>query len=244
MSAVPTRVDCAFYDLDGPIDADLAVLDAQERARADRFRFERHRRWFIRSHAALRRELAGRLGTAPEAVVLATTARGKPVLDGTPAIALHFNLSHSDALACIALGDAPLGIDVETWPHRLMHDVAGVDELIDTTCTADEAALLRATPATERPRRFLQLWTRKEACLKAWGTGIGAVPLDSVEVGWSAGRIAPTAAITALLAAAAPPSLWLTTRIEPDRIASLAVTTPTTPTVGWIARRGPPSPPR
>ena len=46
---------------------------------------------------------------------------------------------------------------------------------------AVENAILARLDPDSRAAAFLRLWTRKEAALKAWGTGIGEVPLPDVE---------------------------------------------------------------
>ncbi|HYF66402.1 MAG TPA: hypothetical protein VD886_26475 [Herpetosiphonaceae bacterium] len=90
-----------------------ATLPADERARAERFRFERDRRRFSVAHAALRAILAARLGCAPGAVALLAGEYGKPALAGNRA-GLEFNLSHAAEYALIALAlDTPIGVDIE-----------------------------------------------------------------------------------------------------------------------------------
>jgi hypothetical protein len=56
------------------------LLSAEERCRADRYDFDRHRRRFIVARARLRQLLAMRLMTRPEAVELVYGAHGKPAL--------------------------------------------------------------------------------------------------------------------------------------------------------------------
>src|SRR5690606_35615845 len=71
-----------------------------------------------------------------------------------------------------------VGIDIEL--HRAIDDL---QPLIDGYCSPAEIAALAALPPASRCIAFLGAWTRKEAALKAWGTGIGAVPLDQFHVG-------------------------------------------------------------
>src|SRR5689334_21636065 len=85
-----------------------AVLDERERERAAGFRRDRDRdRWTV-AHAALRQVLGCRLGAAPERLRFDSVATGKPVLAGG---GLHFNLSHSEGRAVVAVaGDRPVGV--------------------------------------------------------------------------------------------------------------------------------------
>ena len=141
-----------------------AVLDDEERQRADRFRFAPDRERFIAGHGLLRMLLGGALGLAPEAVRMARGPHGKPFLphSGPP-----FNLSDTkDALVVAIGGTDELGVDIETVERRTDHELVAGHYF-----TPDEVAHIEAGGA-EGKRRFLTLWTRQEAVLKASGVGI------------------------------------------------------------------------
>lgn len=184
-------IDCYRLDLSVCHEEDLALLDEAERARAARFRFARDRGRFVAAHAQMRRHLGARLDLAPEQVPIASTRYGKPIIDHAAATAgsakgpCCFNLTHSGAVGYLAIAACSVGIDVEL--HR---PIADLQPLIDTYCSAAEIASLAALPAEERSIGFLGLWTRKEAALKAWGTGIGAIALDDLHVGIDAQHLA------------------------------------------------------
>jgi 4'-phosphopantetheinyl transferase len=148
----------------------LALLDARERAHAARFHFERHRRRYVAAHVALRQVLAGRTGRPAAALVFETGEYGKPALAGPMACA--FSLSHSDELALVALADdGDIGVDLERV--RVLPDL---DALERQCLTAAECRELAGLPPAARSLGFLQRWTRKEACLKALGTGLQIEP--------------------------------------------------------------------
>jgi 4'-phosphopantetheinyl transferase len=135
-------------DLDAP--ADLATLTSEERARA-----ERNPRWGA-ARAALRQLLDGR--------ELRFTEHGKPWVEGGP----RFNLSHTGALALIALSATrEVGIDVERADRRA--------QAVIRSLTATERQLLGAAPTAEQ---LLQTWCRKEALAKAIGGGLNWRPQD------------------------------------------------------------------
>jgi 4'-phosphopantetheinyl transferase len=141
-----------------------AVLDEEERQRAERFRFAPDRERFIAGHGLLRMLLGGALGVAPEAVRMARGAHGKPHLPGGGP---PFNLSDTkDALVVAIGGTDELGVDIETVERRTDHELVAGHYF-----TPDEVAHIQAGGA-EGKRRFLTLWTRKEAVLKASGVGI------------------------------------------------------------------------
>jgi 4'-phosphopantetheinyl transferase len=106
----------------------------------------------------------------PEAWCFARTALGKPYLSG-PVIddpPLRFNLSHTRGLvACAVSSDAEVGVDAECRSH-----INDLERLMAGVCSADECAQVRAAPAPEQLAGFLDLWSLKEAYVKACGTGI------------------------------------------------------------------------
>lgn len=170
----------------------LALLAPVELARAERFLFERHKRRFLAARCGLRAALAEATGRAPAALRFVEGPFGKPRLDGEPDC--QFNLSHSEDEALLAIGnDGELGVDIEV--QRRMSDAPALARM---NYTADECAALDAIPAAERDAGFLRLWTRKEACLKAIGTGLNVHPssfsagLDCgetlVRIAWPQGR--------------------------------------------------------
>lgn len=149
----------------------LPLLDHGERERAGRFRFERDRARYIASHAAVRIVLGEWVGMPPAGLRFHPGQHGKPALDGGP----HFNLTHAEDLALLAVASAPVGVDVER-----ISDFAGLEEVARHCFTATESRVMAAGEAA-RTELFFRCWTRKEAYLKAVGGGLG-IPLRTVEV--------------------------------------------------------------
>jgi 4'-phosphopantetheinyl transferase len=154
----------------------LDLLDADERCRADRFRVEAGRQRFVAAHAMLRRLLAVRLGLPPQSIRFAAGPRGKPALVDPVAGAPHFNLAHSGDLAVVALASRELGVDVEA-----LRPFPRAERFAARFFAPSEQQWLRAKPEVERGHAALELWTFKEAYLKAVGSGI-AIALASVEI--------------------------------------------------------------
>lgn len=146
-------------------------LSRDERARADRLRLAVHRRRFIVGRGLLREILAGYTEAAPAELRFLQGAHGKPELVGSGAVrAPFFNLSHSDELGVIAVSrEADVGVDVERVRTHI--DVLAIAERF---FSAPEAEALRSLPADDRPAGFLRAWTRKEACVKAYGMALAA----------------------------------------------------------------------
>jgi 4'-phosphopantetheinyl transferase len=156
-------------------ESDLALLSPDERARADRYRFERHRMRFVHGRATLRHLLSAWTGVAPGDLRFRYSERGKPGL--MSAANLHFNLSHSGDLALLAVtrGNEP-GVDIE-----LLRPVRDAGEIARRFFTEREATGIGALAGDDRMRAFFRCWTRKEAWLKSNGTGITG-GLNQVEV--------------------------------------------------------------
>jgi 4'-phosphopantetheinyl transferase len=150
------------------------LLSPDERARAERFRFDRDRSRFVVTRAVLRSILAEYVPVAAEHLQFSYNAYGKPSLD---ACNVKFNVSHSGGVALIALTmGCSIGVDVERI--RELNDVA---QLARSCCTPREYVALLALPPAERNRQMFTVWTRKEAYAKALGTGLAA-PLTQIDL--------------------------------------------------------------
>ena len=154
------------------------LLSAEERARAAGFHFTRHRDRFIAGRGTTRLLLGRYLEMSPERVTFVYGPQGKPALDGPgPGRRFHFNLAHSDALGVLAVSrHGPLGIDIEE-----LRPLEDMDELVIRFFSPRERAMFQKLPRSQKPAGFFNLWTRKEAWLKATGEGIAQL-LSRVEV--------------------------------------------------------------
>lgn len=151
------------------------LLSPEERARADRFHFERDRRRYCIAHAAMRVLLGAYTGTAPSDLRFDVLARGKPVLKTHPG--LHFNLSHSGEMALLGVTTlAEIGVDIER--RRVLSDR---DAIARSYFAPGECRALASLAGDARDLGFFLCWTRKEAYVKAVGDGI-AFGLDRFEV--------------------------------------------------------------
>ena len=100
---------------------------------------------------------------------------GKPYLPDAPDI--HFSLSHAGIWVMCALGNAPLGCDVERIGR-------GSERLAARFFHPEEQAYLTSfgkDTESAWQRAFTRIWTRKESLLKATGTGL-SVPMNSFSV--------------------------------------------------------------
>ena len=159
----------------------LARLSDAERARAERFRFPKHRDHFAVARSALRGILARYLSVSPEVIEFSYAEHGKPELSDAGA-GVQFNVSHSGelALCAVCLGHS-IGVDIEWAGRRLLRNEAEMLRLAKRFFAPDELAALRALPPADRAQGFLNCWTRKEAYIKARGEGL-SLPLDEFTV--------------------------------------------------------------
>lgn len=168
-------LDLWQIDLARPIsESDRGLLSAEETTKANRIIIESKCRQSYRARAELRRILALYLGGDPRELCFVYGEHGKPSLaigpSGQPA-PLCFNLSHSGDVALVGVvferPDLQIGVDVEeARPGREFASIA------ESFFAPDEVAVFRRVPQREQTAAFYRAWTRKEAYLKAIGTGL------------------------------------------------------------------------
>ncbi|MGC1364043.1 MAG: 4'-phosphopantetheinyl transferase superfamily protein [Silvibacterium sp.] len=153
-----------------------AILSAEERERADRFRFPEDRQRYLTCHANLRTLLARYAGCEPQGLSFITTEFGKPALKNPAGCELlRFNLSHSQDIGLLAVTRvAAIGADVERI-RPIEREVA------EAHFSKRELEDLASLDAERWLDGFFNCWTRKEAVLKAEGCGLNT-PLDAFDV--------------------------------------------------------------
>src|SRR5690606_954366 len=130
---------------------DDTTLDATERARAARFRFEADRSRYIRRRIALRKPLGKQLGLPADTVPLRLGENDKPELD--MAQAPHFNASHHGELSLVGICDhAPIGVDIEG-----LRGWTDIDSLAQMNLTPAELADYRRLSPEHRETAFLNV---------------------------------------------------------------------------------------
>ena len=175
-------------------------LSPEECARAERIRFEEDRKAYVAAHGMLRRGLATALGARPADLDIRAREDGKPELFGEHRRAIAFSLSHTRGAAAWAMGTVDeVGVDVEA-----VGDGALALELAPRVLGAAERARLEAHGSAH----FFDLWTLKEAFVKATGEGLRR-DLRGVAFDWRDGPVL-------LAAPGVEPAAWghLHTRFE------------------------------
>ncbi len=193
-----------------------SLLSPDERARAERFRFDVHRARFTAGRGLLRTLLGRYLDADPAALAFEYGSKGKPRL-AQPARDLRFNLSNSRNAVLIAVSrGAELGADIEALSE--LRDAAALVERFFHP--AERQVFARLAPA-ERLAGFYSGWTRKEAYVKARGDGL-SLPTSSFQVDLAPGG---PAALVRFDQEPEEVARWTLTALEPARgyLGALAV---------------------
>jgi 4'-phosphopantetheinyl transferase len=167
----------SLVNVDTPADAQPpSHLTPAEQARAARFRQQADRLRFALTRHRLRELLGHYLHQPPAAIAFGEGSSGKPIIlhaareeADSPGEDVRFNVSHAGEWALIAIARGrDVGVDVEQ--HRPLDDL---EDLARRFFAPAETDALLALDATMRTAAFYRIWTRKEAFVKAMGTGIG-----------------------------------------------------------------------
>jgi len=153
----------------------LSCLTAEEKSRANQFRFTEDAIHWVACRANLRKILGQAIHQQPHEVPIVLSEYGKPEL-APPYNSLHFNLSHCANLALVVLcTDGPVGVDLEP--------LVRAEELLECKTTFCHPGEINILPLERTARAFqlLSIWTAKEAVLKALGTGLSHSP-ESIRI--------------------------------------------------------------
>lgn len=156
----------------------IQTLSITERMRAEQFHFDKDRKCFIASRGILRTILAHYLSVEPTRLQFCYGKNGKPRLAdmfGRPTIS--FNLSRSNRIALYAFTRyREIGVDIEQ-----IHEISEMEQIAERFFSVKENISLCALPERKKREAFFNLWTRKEALMKAIGDGLSR-PLDKFDV--------------------------------------------------------------
>lgn len=158
--------------------ADLtSTLDPVERLRSARFRRIQDQVRFVIARGVLRCLLAAYMDEHPAQIRFNVGKNGKPHLDMPGGTDLSFNLSHSGDMVVYAFAwKHPVGVDIE-----YMQEQPELHALARYVMCKQEVDVFSSLAPDKQPSAFYTLWTRKEAYLKAIGTGL-ALPPNEIEV--------------------------------------------------------------
>ena len=145
------------------------LLSDAEKARSERLVHFMHRKRFIAAHGFMRSVLALYIQQPAESLQFDKGEHGKPFLVNN--LTIHFNLSHSQDIAMLAVASRDTGIDIECINRK--HEW---QKIMHRFYTESEQQKILALPDNLQQRAFYQVWTRKEAHMKVTGQGLHLAP--------------------------------------------------------------------
>lgn len=169
------HIDQADFDLAELRHNCLDWLTEVELARYQRYQFERHRKQLLLGRMLMRSVLSQYdQSVDPASWRFSHNNYGKPAIHSEQQrLPLFFNLSHSGGKLVLAVaGFESIGVDIEQCSKQRR-----IDKISARYFSTQEAAELLACSEQNKLQRFYELWTLKEAYIKACGQGL-AIPLQ------------------------------------------------------------------
>ena len=144
-------------------------LSEDECSRATRYHFEKDSNRFILRRSILRILISNYLGVDAKHIQYCYGKRGKPrITNNYSNEPLNFNMSHSENLMLYAFAsNQEVGIDIE---H--VRPIPEAMQIVESCFSDKEKIIFNGLTADLQEEVFFQLWTRKEAFLKATGKGL------------------------------------------------------------------------
>lgn len=122
----------------------------------------------------------GDIGKSRDSFLIGYGKNGKPYLKESAKV--HFNLSHSGTYVCCAVGDTPVGMDIQkiTDVERRLAGRFFTEE--------DNKRLDACSSKEDRKKLFFQMWSIKESFIKLTGEGM-AKGLNTFEIDWQRNQV-------------------------------------------------------
>jgi len=150
-----TKKLCQNYDL-------LSILTKEELFNADRIKNIDQRNTWLACRATLRLVLAKYLSLLPQSIILEKGYFGKLYVDGSN---IFFNISHTNKSFILAFSTlGRVGIDIEK-----LNGNEDIPSLLQYAFSENEVSYCKNANLNQR---FAEVWTLKEAFLKAVGVGL------------------------------------------------------------------------
>jgi 4'-phosphopantetheinyl transferase len=163
-------LDPTQLDTSGHLSKYVGIISPAERARMERFHFQRDRMAFLAAHGLVREALSQFVPSVPPSLwEFRQTEKGRPEI-AAPRLgtALRFNISHTRGLvACLVSLKVDCGVDVDTLDR-----VVNIARLAGKVLSPTERSQLLSVPAYRQNELFFSYWTLKEAYAKARGCGM------------------------------------------------------------------------
>lgn len=196
------------------------ALSVDEKRKADRFLFKRHKCNYIVARGFLRTILSHYLELGPASLRFSYGEYGKPqLLSKYSNCQLQFNLSHTEEFAIYAIAyQRRIGVDIE-----FINPKKKIDRLLDSILSQTEQSKTNKLSESNRRLEFYKAWTAMEAYLKA--TGQGLTGMNSIDISITPGE---TAKLLTSIKKCQPSTTWSLCHMMAvhDYVASLVVEGP------------------
>jgi len=196
-------------------------LSSDEKDRADGINSATLKNRFVASRGLLRAILGLYFNADPSSLSFEYGRHGKPYLSAANAARdIRFSVSNSGPyLACALVVGRDVGVDIES-----VRTFTSMDRFVNRFFSEDEKEEFQSLGRNARPRLFFEIWTSKEAYLKATGDGLARDP-QSVSITRGSRQ---TVRVCVFSEGGWRPAPWTIYRFEPrvGLLASLAIGRP------------------
>lgn len=172
-----TLIFTAYFPSMSQLQEDLwQSLSDQEKTQAEGFINNTLMDRYVLSHGLLRALLSFYVEKNPQDIQYLVNQFGKPFLEDN-VCQLQFNMSHSKdyAVYIIAL-EHQVGIDIE-WKGKDIN----IQEISELVLSPTETINFNQLHSEEKFHTFYDIWTKKEAIIKAIGQGL-SYPIKTIEI--------------------------------------------------------------
>lgn len=138
-------------------------LSSEELKRANKYHFAKDKNRFVLCRTLLKFILAEHTELDIKRIVISNSVNKKPYLAADQSI--YFNVSHSGDYGIIAIANREIGVDLE-----FINPTFNFKEIMPHVFNKPEKH--EVIHSNDQRKTFYQLWTRKEAIVKATGKGI------------------------------------------------------------------------
>ncbi len=171
MQLLENHIDVWFLSLDTKeaiLDKLRIILSEDEIEKAQCLFSAEQMKHFITSRGFLRLLLSRYLKVKPGEIEFQYNNNGKPALSGKYKKELCFNISHSHGTALYGIAmRRSIGVDVEKIRTNISYN-----KIANRQFSQSEINMIQKAPFDENIQTFFNIWTRKEALLKATGKGL------------------------------------------------------------------------
>jgi 4'-phosphopantetheinyl transferase len=147
-----------------------SILSNEEVIKSNRFKRNQDGKVWAFFHTAVREILSRYVGFSAADIKFALDSKQKPYVNNQIDLPLNFNLSHSGHLALLAVTSiSPIGIDIE-----ITKEILDAENVASRFFSEQENHQLLKVKKERFIKHFYQIWTAKEAVIKANGWGMSA----------------------------------------------------------------------